>query len=282
MAAGGGRPEGVPSKLGFAMAPGDRADAAAATVLAHLLSTIEQNLPGTLADVDTEFLHDLRVAVRRTRSVQRAARRRVPGRGPARPLPRRVPPAAAGHRTDARPRRAPARLRPPGIDAAGRSRARTSSPCAACSPLTAATSASGCCGRCGRPAPSARSPAGRRSSPVSPTHRDESPRRRAPDRRGRGRADPPRPPADGQDGPRDRRRQPARGAARPAQEGQGAALPARAVRQRLSARRDQAVGAGAEDAPGRARALPGPRGAGRAAALAARRRRGASTAALRR
>ena len=32
---------------------------------------IEANLPGTLADVDSEFLHDLRVAVRRTRSLQR-------------------------------------------------------------------------------------------------------------------------------------------------------------------------------------------------------------------
>ena len=69
--AAGGRPGGVTSKLDFALSPDERADAAAATVLAHLLATIEQNLPGTLADVDTEFLHDLRVAVRRTRSVQR-------------------------------------------------------------------------------------------------------------------------------------------------------------------------------------------------------------------
>jgi CHAD domain-containing protein len=40
-------------------------------VLQHLLAAIEANLPGTLADVDTEFLHDLRVAVRRTRALQR-------------------------------------------------------------------------------------------------------------------------------------------------------------------------------------------------------------------
>jgi CHAD domain-containing protein len=71
VAAAGGRPEGVASKLDFALAPDERAETAAATVLAHLLATIELNLPGTLADVDTEFLHDLRVAVRRTRSVQR-------------------------------------------------------------------------------------------------------------------------------------------------------------------------------------------------------------------
>ena len=41
------------------------------TVFARLLEVIAENLPGTLEDVDTEFLHDLRVAVRRTRSLQR-------------------------------------------------------------------------------------------------------------------------------------------------------------------------------------------------------------------
>jgi CHAD domain-containing protein len=84
VAASGGRPGGVSSKLAFALEPGERTDAAAATVLAHLLTTIEANLPGTLADVDTEFLHDLRVAVRRTRSVQR----QLAGAFPPRPLER--------------------------------------------------------------------------------------------------------------------------------------------------------------------------------------------------
>jgi len=41
---------------------------AAATILLRLLDTIEANVPGVLRDIDTEFLHDLRVAVRRTRS----------------------------------------------------------------------------------------------------------------------------------------------------------------------------------------------------------------------
>jgi CHAD domain-containing protein len=41
---------------------------AAATILLRLLDTIEANLPGVLHDTDTEFLHDLRVSVRRTRS----------------------------------------------------------------------------------------------------------------------------------------------------------------------------------------------------------------------
>ena len=38
-------------------------------VLANLADTIEANRPGTIEDIDEEFLHDLRVAVRRTRSV---------------------------------------------------------------------------------------------------------------------------------------------------------------------------------------------------------------------
>ena len=43
-------------------------------VLANLAAAIEVNLPGTLDDLDPEFLHDLRVAVRRTRSILRHGR----------------------------------------------------------------------------------------------------------------------------------------------------------------------------------------------------------------
>lgn len=35
----------------------------------QLLTTMRRNLPGVLADLDSEFLHDLRVALRRTRSI---------------------------------------------------------------------------------------------------------------------------------------------------------------------------------------------------------------------
>jgi CHAD domain-containing protein len=84
VAASGGHPEGVSSKLAFSLSSDERADAATGTVLVHLLRTIEVNLPGTLADVDSEFLHDLRVAVRRTRSVQR----QMAGVFPPRPLAR--------------------------------------------------------------------------------------------------------------------------------------------------------------------------------------------------
>ena len=44
------------------------ASVAVATLLLGLLDTLEQNVDGVLRDIDTEFLHDLRVAARRTRS----------------------------------------------------------------------------------------------------------------------------------------------------------------------------------------------------------------------
>ncbi|MGE3621727.1 MAG: CHAD domain-containing protein [Acidimicrobiia bacterium] len=49
--------------------PADGALDAFRAVLRNLLATVVDNLPGTLADLDPEFLHELRVAVRRTRSV---------------------------------------------------------------------------------------------------------------------------------------------------------------------------------------------------------------------
>ena len=71
VAAVGGRPGGVPSKPRVKLAHGTRADAAAAAVLTQLAAIAEANVPGTIADLDTEFLHDLRVSVRRARSVLR-------------------------------------------------------------------------------------------------------------------------------------------------------------------------------------------------------------------
>ena len=44
------------------------ASVAVATLLLGLLDTLEHNVDGVLRDIDTEFLHDLRVASRRTRS----------------------------------------------------------------------------------------------------------------------------------------------------------------------------------------------------------------------
>lgn len=70
----GGRPEGVSGKVRVPLERGGRADRAAVVVLLGLLDALEANLPGTLADVDPEFLHDLRVAVRRSRALQRELR----------------------------------------------------------------------------------------------------------------------------------------------------------------------------------------------------------------
>lgn len=49
--------------------PGMRADTAVKQVFRHLLATLRANEPGVLAETDTEFLHDYRVALRRTRTV---------------------------------------------------------------------------------------------------------------------------------------------------------------------------------------------------------------------
>jgi CHAD domain-containing protein len=78
VAAAGGTPGGVSSKPAFSLRAEQPAAAAAATMFAGLLRVIEANVPGTLEDVDSEFLHDLRVAVRRTRSLQRQLAAELP------------------------------------------------------------------------------------------------------------------------------------------------------------------------------------------------------------
>ncbi len=70
----GGTPGGTSSKIDVPLGFDGRADAAAAAILRRLLEVIEANLEGTVADTDSEFLHDFRVAVRRSRSVQRELR----------------------------------------------------------------------------------------------------------------------------------------------------------------------------------------------------------------
>ncbi len=71
IAASGGDPEGIRTKVQVPLRPDQRTDKAALAVLRDLAGMVEANLSGTLADLDTEFLHDLRVAVRRSRSVLR-------------------------------------------------------------------------------------------------------------------------------------------------------------------------------------------------------------------
>lgn len=71
VAAAGGSPLGISSKVDVDLRPGMRADVATLTVCRRLAEVVEANLPGTLTDLDTEFLHDLRVAIRRSRSLLR-------------------------------------------------------------------------------------------------------------------------------------------------------------------------------------------------------------------
>ena len=70
----GGVPGGFPAKVEVPLRPEQRADTAAAAVLRALLEVIEANLEGTIEDLDSEFLHDMRVSVRRSRAVQRELR----------------------------------------------------------------------------------------------------------------------------------------------------------------------------------------------------------------
>ncbi len=73
LAAAGRHAEDYSNKLAIQLSPGMPGRLALRTILLELLDTIQANVPGTLRDIDTEFLHDLRVAVRRTRSALKLA-----------------------------------------------------------------------------------------------------------------------------------------------------------------------------------------------------------------
>lgn len=64
----GCRPGDYSSKLDFTFQPTLHAAEAVGEILGFLLQVIRVNIPGASQGLDTEFLHDLRVAVRRTRS----------------------------------------------------------------------------------------------------------------------------------------------------------------------------------------------------------------------
>jgi len=62
------KPQDYSSKLTVKLEPDLRAELAAKAIFKHLLNTVKANEPGVMADTDSEFLHDFRVAVRRTRT----------------------------------------------------------------------------------------------------------------------------------------------------------------------------------------------------------------------
>ena len=228
-------------------------------VLANLDDAIEVNLPGTVDDLDSEFLHDLRVAVRRTRSILRHGRDVID--------PDVLAWAEPGFKRDrrrhepaARPRRAD-----PGVGRRGRRArrcgpARRSSRCtASCSatapppttswPATCAPATSpGCCAAgarssAGRPIPSGPASTGRCRSADVVRDRITSAQKRLLEH---GRAITP-----GHAG----RRRP-----RDPQGRQEVALPARVLRRPAPDRGAQGVRQAAQEAAGPPRRAPGRRG----------------------
>ena len=78
LASAGRRAGDYSGRIDVQLTAGMPAATAMAAVFAALLATLEANVPGTIADIDTEFLHDLRVAVRRTRSALKLAGQVLP------------------------------------------------------------------------------------------------------------------------------------------------------------------------------------------------------------
>jgi CHAD domain-containing protein len=68
LAAAGRQPGDYTGKVDVQLTAAMPARRAVTEVLVQLAGTLQANVPGTVRDTDTEFLHDLRVAVRRTRS----------------------------------------------------------------------------------------------------------------------------------------------------------------------------------------------------------------------
>ena len=73
-----GEPVAPPAESPSVVDPKAPARALLAAELTHFLEELRDNLPGTIADIDTEFLHDVRVAVRRTRSLLKLGRPALP------------------------------------------------------------------------------------------------------------------------------------------------------------------------------------------------------------
>jgi CHAD domain-containing protein len=78
LAAAGVARRGFTGSPTIALAADEPALPAFRRVLANLMLAVDANWQGTVDDVDPEFLHDLRVAVRRTRSVLAQGRRVLP------------------------------------------------------------------------------------------------------------------------------------------------------------------------------------------------------------
>jgi CHAD domain-containing protein len=78
------RPGGVSSDVNVLLDRGMRADRAMGAICRRLAEVVDSNLAGVLDDTDPEFLHDLRVAIRRSRSVLKEMRDVLPADAAAR------------------------------------------------------------------------------------------------------------------------------------------------------------------------------------------------------
>jgi CHAD domain-containing protein len=80
LAAAGQRAGELPGKAASVQVSASTpAGTALAAILNGLLDALEANVPGTVRDIDTEFLHDLRIAVRWTRSALKLCGDALPG-----------------------------------------------------------------------------------------------------------------------------------------------------------------------------------------------------------
>lgn len=78
LAVKGRRPLEYSSQFSIILDPADSVVQAAQKIFLQLLGTMDVNIPGIIKDIDPEFLHDFRVALRRTRSLLGTMKKKVP------------------------------------------------------------------------------------------------------------------------------------------------------------------------------------------------------------
>lgn len=78
LAAKGRKPLEYRSQFSIILDPAETVVQAAQKIFLQLLEGMERNTPGIIEDIDPEFLHDFRVALRRTRSLLGSMKKRVP------------------------------------------------------------------------------------------------------------------------------------------------------------------------------------------------------------
>jgi CHAD domain-containing protein len=78
LAAMGRKPLDYSPQFSITLDPEETVVQAAQKIFFRLLEGMERNIPGIIEDIDTEFLHDFRVALRRTRSLLGSMKKRVP------------------------------------------------------------------------------------------------------------------------------------------------------------------------------------------------------------